>query len=279
MYYILYNEKSNGGKTTKIANKLNKKISENEQTTLLSIYDIYNNEKAFITGLKKEDSLLLVGGDGTYHEFFNRIYPVSVECKIYFYPSGRGNDMARDYKKHKPFEVTHLVNNLPKISVNGQNSYVYVNGIGMGVDSYVCREQNKNINFKVKESYFKIALRVFKKFVPYSIDIEIDGQRKHYEKVWFFVCNNGAYFGGGMKITPKAKREDEWLDICIVHNIKLVKLLIMFPLVFKGLHTHVCKKSITFLRVKNITVRPFGCDVLQLDGEVIEKVDSIEITR
>lgn len=280
MIYILYNDKSNRGKPIRETKKLEKKFKKKKKEVLsFSIFDIDKKELEFHNQLTSNDQLVLIGGDGTLHYYFNQIYPNPIVYRVFIKACGRGNDFAREYKKHKLFEITHLVNDFPKLKINGQEEYVFLNGIGMGVDSLVCLEQLKNAKLKIKESYFKVALRVFKNFKPYSLDIEVDGVSHHYEKVWFFVCNHGKYFGGGMKITPMAKREDNHLDICIVHKIKLRKLLLVFPIVFLGLHRFICKKYIHFYKAKHVVVKPQNCSILQKDGEIAEAVEYIEIKR
>lgn len=280
MIYILYNDRSNRGKPIRAARKLEKKMHrKNKECISKSIFDIDKKELEFHSQLTSKDQLILVGGDGTLHYYFNQIFPNAIPYRVFIKACGRGNDFARDYKKRKLFEITHLVNDFPKLCINHQDEYVFLNGIGMGVDAYVCKEQLKNAKLKIKESYFKVALRVFKTFQTYTLDIEIDGVSHHFEKVWFFVCNHGRFFGGGMKITPKAKREDDVLDLCIVHNIKLWRLLLVFPLVFLGLHRFVRKKYIHFFRGKHILVKPSGCDILQKDGELAVDVKQLEIHR
>lgn len=280
MIYILYNDKSNQGRPIREAKRLEKKFKKQKKEFLsFSIFDIDQKEVEFHQQLTSNDQLILIGGDGTLHHYFNQIYPRPIAYRVFVKACGRGNDFARDYKKHKLFEITHLVNDFPKLKINGQEEYVFLNGIGMGVDSLVCLEQLKNAKLKIKESYFKVAIRVFKKFKPYTLDIEIDGVSYHYEKVWFFVCNHGCYFGGGMKITPMAKREDPHLDICIVHHVHRRKILLIFPIVFLGLHRFILKKYIHFYTAKQVRVNPHGCNILQKDGEIAEAVNSIEIER
>ena len=191
MNYLLYNEKSNNGKPLKVANKYNKKFFKGQNVICLSIYAILNKEKEFCSSLSQNDVVYLFGGDGTFHEFLNRIHPLKVKFKIFAYACGRGNDLARDYTKNKPFEITNLVNDLPVVKINDAEEYVFINGVGMGVDSYVCDKQINNAKFGVKESYFSVALKVFKKFVPYHLKLEMDGKVKNFDNVWFFVCNHG----------------------------------------------------------------------------------------
>lgn len=280
MIYILYNNKSNRGKPIKEAQKLEKKFrKKKKEFTSFSIFDIDQKEIEFHNQLTSTDQLILIGGDGTLHYYFNQIYPHPIVYRVFIKACGRGNDFARDYKKHKLFEITHLVNDFPKLKINNQEEYIFLNGMGMGVDSMVCLEQLNNAKIKKKESYFKVALRVFKNFKPYSLDIEVDGVSHHFDKVWFFVCNHGCYFGGGMKITPMAKREDDHLDICIVHQIKLRKLLFVFPIVFLGLHRFILKKNIQFYTAKQVKVKTYGCNILQKDGEIAGAIETIEIQR
>ncbi|MDE6656161.1 MAG: hypothetical protein K2J85_04135 [Anaeroplasmataceae bacterium] len=281
MIYILYNDKSNRGKPIREAKKLEKKLKRRKKEVLsFSIFDIDKKEVEFHNQLTENDQLILIGGDGTLHYYFNQISPNPIPYRIFVKACGRGNDFARDYKKHKLFEITHLVNDLPKLKINEKEEYVFLNGMGMGVDSYVCQQQLQNAKLKIKQSYFKVALHVFKTFKPYSLDIEIDGVSHHFENVWFFVCNHGRYFGGGMKITPKAKREDDHLDICIVHDIKLWRLILIFPSVFLGLHRFIVrKKYLHFFTAKNVKVKPYNCNILQKDGEIADLVEYIEIQR
>ena len=279
MFYILYNEKSKHGKAVKVAAKLHKKISKKEEARLCSVFDILGREKEYIAKLNPEDKVVIIGGDGTFHQFVNAIKPTKVNCRIFALASGTGNDFSRDYNKKKMFEITHLVNDLPLLTINNEKEYVFLNGAGIGVDSLVCYEQEQAMKKFEKTSYFKVALKVIKNFKPYTLDLTVDGKLHHFENVWFFVCNNGRYFGGGMKITPKAVREDDLLDVCIVHNIKVRKLIFILPTVFLGWHV-MFKKYVSVIRGKHIIADPHGgCDVLQRDGEVSIGVDKIEVRR
>ena len=279
MYYILYNEKSKQGRAVKVAAKLHKKLSKKEEARLCSVFDILGREKEYIAKLNPEDKVVIIGGDGTFHQFVNAVKPNKVNCRVYALASGTGNDFARDYNRKKMFEITHLINDLPLLTINNEKEYVFLNGAGIGVDSLVCYEQEQAMKKYEKTSYFKVALKVIKNFKPYTLDLTVDGKLHHFENVWFFVCNNGRYFGGGMKVTPKAVREDDLLDVCVVHNIKVRKLIFILPTVFFGWHVKF-KKYVSIIRGKHIIADPNGgCDILQRDGEVSTGVDKIEVRR
>lgn len=279
MYYILYNEKSNKGRAVRVAAKLHRKLSKKNETRVISVFDILGREKEYIAELHPEDIVVVIGGDGTFHQFVNAIKPNKVNCRVFALASGTGNDFSRDYNRKKMFEITHLINDLPLLTINNEKEHVFLNGCGIGVDSLVCYEQEQAMKKNEKTSYLKVALKVIKNFKPFTLDLTIDGKAYHYEKVWFFVCNNGKYFGGGMKVTPKAVREDDVLDICVVHNIGVKKLIFILPTVFLGWHV-MFKKHVTMIRGKHVLADPHGaCDILQRDGEVSVGVDKIEVRR
>ncbi len=53
------------------------------------------------------------------------------------------------------------------------------------------------------------------------------------------VCvANGASYGGGMRIVPHAKRNDQLLDVMVVDQVNPFRLLMVFPRVFFGTHVH-----------------------------------------
>lgn len=277
MYCILYNPKSKRGNILKKVNKIYKKFSKTNDCYKINLLEINNKEKTFLNQCRKDDTILLCGGDGTLDQFLNRIYGEPILCRVYFYSCGSGNDFAREFKK-KFIDITECIQDLPKIRVNGREQYVFINGIGMGIDAVVCRSKAQYIFSEVKKGYFSIAVASFKTFRPYSLDIEIDQEVRHYDNVWFFVCNHGKFIGGGMRVAPKAKRADEYLDICIVHSLTPKKILLMFPLIYLGKHLWL-KNHIEYIRCKKCRAVADGCTVLQRDGEVLDYVREIEVER
>ena len=275
MFFILYNPMSNAGKALKTSFKFNKKLlKKGYQTKMINLLE-YNDYQALVADLKAEDILVIFGGDGTLHQIVNNDVFNSLNNKIYMYRSGRGNDFARG-NKGKFFEITNLVKNLPKAKINGTNHY-FLNGLGIGIDALTCKKQADNFLIGKKESYFKIAFKAFFRFKPFDIDVEVDGKVYHYHKVWFFVVQNGKYFGGGMKISPKSERLDNKLEFVVIHSVGFKRLLTIFPLIFIGKHT-IAKKYVNFLTGEKFKFN-FNYHLLQIDGEVIDEVKSLEVTR
>lgn len=275
MYYILYNPKSNSGKTAKqivkFAKKLEKKGNRCELVNLLTLTD-YDTIRS---NVKEDDLIVIAGGDGTLHRVVNTKQFQTLNNKIYMYRCGRGNDFARDHKG-KFFEITELVKNLPIVKINGKEEF-FLNGLGVGIDALTCEKQMQNYLIGKKESYFKIAFKAFFNFKPFDLNITIDGKEYSFNKVWFFVIQNGKYFGGGMKVSPNSCRLDDKLEFVVVHKVGFKRLLCIFPLIFLGKHT-IAKKYVKFITGKNFIAKP-NYDILQVDGEVEKLATSLEVTR
>lgn len=277
LYYLLFNPRANAGNTistvVKLAKKLEKKKNTCQLVNLLVEEDIIEAKKK----LKYDDIIVIIGGDGTLHHIINHKLFSDITNKIYLYKAGRGNDFSRGHKG-KFFEITKELKNLPHVVTNGNLKSNFVNGIGVGIDAYTCKAQIDNADRGIKESYFKIAFKAFKNFKPFSIDVIIDGNSYHYDKVWFFVVQNGKYFGGGMKISPYSIRLDDKLEFYVIHNIGYRRLLAIFPLIFLGKHIW-AKKYVKSVAGKNFSIKVNGYDVMQKDGEVEAGVNSLVVNR
>lgn len=276
MYYILYNPKSNSGKTKKSVLKLQKKLSKrNIDSYLVNLFEL-DKVLDIKSKLVDSDIIVIAGGDGTLHRLVNNQLFSSLKNRIFMYRSGRGNDFSRGHKGDF-FEITDEIKNLPYL-VNNEKKSKFLNGIGVGIDALTCQKQMENFYSGVKESYFNIAFKAFKTFKTFSIDVNIDGVDYHYDNVWFFVVQNGKYFGGGMKVSPESKREDDTLELCVIHDISFKKLLTIFPIIFIGKHT-IFKKCVTVLKGQNFKFHLNGFNLLQRDGEVEYVANDIEVKR
>jgi diacylglycerol kinase (ATP) len=63
---------------------------------------------------------------------------------------------------------------------------------------------------------------------------------------------HGAYFGGGMKIAPKAHRKDAHLDLVIVKNVPKWILILIFPSIYFGGHVIFKKWVKVYKATRNI---------------------------
>ena len=231
------------------------------------------------------EAIIVVGGDGTLHEVVNGLvdYPT---VKIGFIPAESANDFSRGFQTPKsPLEALSFTMkkkqssgkrfDIGKVMVNGQRKKEYfVNNIGTGFDAEVCKLTNES---KMKNYFNKIGLgslayvgsliRLLFTYKLINVNIEMDGKICRYEKVWFVTVSNQPFFGGGMKIAPKANPTDGCLDVTIVHNLSRLKLLFVFITVFFGKHTGF--KEVVQHKGKRVSIKSDDNMLVHADGELI----------
>lgn len=278
LYIVLYNPLSSKGQGRKRCLKLERKLKRKHQKfESFDLLGIVGRESEFIKSVDPKDIVVIVGGDGTLHQFINRTRNYVIPNRIFMYRAGRGNDFSREHKG-RFFEITDELKALPKISYLDKED-LFINGVGIGIDAAVCNGQIQNAMIGLKQSYFSLATHIFRTFKQFKITVDIDSKKYSYDDAWFLVVQNGKYFGGGMKIAPKAERTDEHLDIVVVHKVKVWKLMMVFPLIFFGKHVWFKHLGIEFMTGKHIIVDTEGYDVIQKDGEVVSQVNHFEVER
>ena len=277
MNYILYNPLSSNGTSQKhvhiIENILKK---DNKEYEVIDLVEAAKNIELYAKKIHRNDTMIIVGGDGTLHRFVNGIKYIQNNSKVYLYRGGTGNDFSRDFPKEKLIDITEKIQNLPTVTING-NEELFLNGCGFGVDGEVCLMVNDKANKKKGLNYFKSAIMLLKRFKCYDLEMTVDGVRHTFKKVWFTVVNNGKYFGGGMKITPMSDRNDRILEACVVHSASFWKILLIFPLIFIGKHMWFKHVGITVIKGQNFKVSANAPQVFQTDGEVLKDVQEFEI--
>ena len=275
MDIFLFNELSGSFKPKKI-NKLMSKWAKKHSTTTygLSIIDLEIDK--FFLRLKPNDRIVLVGGDGTLHYFVNYINTIEVKNDIFYIPNGTGNDFYKSIKKEINKPVNKYLLNLPTVEFNDQKIF-FLNGCGTGLDGYVCSLVN-DCEKKGKLSFFKCTYKGFRKYKRTDITVTVDGKNFLFKKVFLASIMNGKYEGGGMKMTPKADRLDNMIDICIIHKLSKFSLILCFPLIYLGWH-RIKRKAVTILSGKEISIK---CDeglYMQVDGEDYKDIKEIHAKR
>lgn len=228
-----------------------------------------------ICALSESDRVLLLGGDGTIMRLANALDGAKYSVPLYLWKSGTGNDFLRDIGKNEETEPVLLnpyLVNLPHVEVKGK-TYLYINGIGFGLDGMVCEVTDKlkaqgvqKIDYTMES--IKLLLGGFK--CP-SGRVTVDGVTKSYKKIWLASAMHGKYYGGGMRVAPDQVRGGDKLTCCVWHTTGRLTTLMHFPKIFEGKHVQY-KKSIDVLTGKKITVEFDTPTALQIDGETVSGV-------
>ena len=248
--YVLYNPLAGNGNAGEDAKLLQMVLDED-----LEYFDMtrITNYTAFLSGMEKDDYLVIVGGDGTLNRFVNDTNGIEISQEILYFPSGSGNDFARELGTNgNPAVITRYLNNLPSVEVNGRR-YRFINGVGFGIDGYCCQvgDELKKIPGK-KPNYTAIAIKGL---------------------LFHFSARNaptmlGRYYGGGMIPTPEQDRSSGKLSLMLFHGAGRLRTLCVFPSIFKGKHVK-HKNMVAVHTGHEITVEFDRPTPLQIDGETI----------
>jgi diacylglycerol kinase family enzyme len=270
MDLIIYNPLSKNAKsnvyTHKLVRKYKKKGIPFRLRSILKIDDIrlYLEKKIHI------DNVILLGGDGTINRFVNDIVEYDIKQTIYLKSNGSGNDYLRSLKSND-----HLPQTVMEASFDNGDKTYFMNGIGMGVDGLVATYVNA-LSHKGKLRYLISTLKALIAFVPEPTEIKANGKTYKFDKTYIVAANNGKYFGGGMKIAPKADISSDELDVIIVHTINKWLILPIFFTIYLGLHP-IFKRWVTCFKADSLEVNFTTPQLGQADGEGIVDVSSMRV--
>lgn len=275
MNYLFYNPSARNGKAAEDL-QLIKKTLDGQDVEIYAVTDI-DDYVSVIDKIQPEDIVYIVGGDGTLNRFINDSTNLRILGDIFFYSAGTGNDFKHDVDPDNSLyriRLNDYIRNLPTVTVGGV-TYKFVNGIGFGIDGYCCEEGDRQRAAGRQDiNYSAIAVKgCLFRFKPYGADITVDGETRHYDKVWLAPTMFGKYYGGGMKVAPEQDRNNPQHTVTsvVIHGTGRLKTLIRFTKIFSGEHTKYTDMVDirTGHEVRVVFDRPCA---LQIDGETVKNV-------
>lgn len=275
MNYLFFNPSAKNGKAAEDL-QLIKKTLDGQDVEIYAVTDI-DDYVSVIDKIQPEDIVYIVGGDGTLNRFINDSTNLRILGDIFFYSAGTGNDFKHDVDPDNSLyriRLNDYIRNLPTVTVGGV-TYKFINGVGFGIDGYCCEEGDRQrAAGKQDINYSAIAVKgCLFRFKPYGADITVDGETRHYNKVWLAPTMFGRYYGGGMKVAPEQDRNNPQHTVTsvVIHGTGRLKTLIRFAKIFFGEHTKYTDMVDirTGHEVRVVFDRPCA---LQIDGETVKNV-------
>ncbi|CRK84453.1 diacylglycerol/lipid kinase family protein [Neobacillus massiliamazoniensis] len=286
--YFIVNPKAKNGQCLKIWQKIVEQLKK-DHIHFLAFFTEYPGHAQTLAGRiaskNREDIIIVaVGGDGTLHEVLNGVIS-HPNVTLAFIPGGSGNDFSRGF--HIPTDpvealtvIRRLWNKEPdfidigRMIRNDQPDHFFINNMGAGFDAVISYEVNRS---KIKALLNKLSmgrliyvyflLKMLFTYKTSTFHLSIDGKTHIFENTWFVTVSNQPFYGGGMKIAPRAEPDDGLLDITVVHQLSRLKLLLVFISVFWGNHIYF-KEVKTFTGVDIVIQSQFPIYV-HADGEHI----------
>jgi diacylglycerol kinase (ATP) len=227
-------------------------------------------------------AVIVIGGDGTLHEVVNGManYPKIPVC---FIPAGSGNDFARGVRLkdrgiklfHKYIKRPRQIVRLGKYTTNHRSKKgqrIFLNSIGFGLDGEVVATANQQKNrcwarklHLAKLAYSFALLRTIKRAKPIKFKLILDGKPYPVQEAMMVTITNHPFYGGGMKIAPKANIKTPTFYVLLVEPIKKKKLLAMFFSVFLG--QHIRMNEVRQVKASCVEIQATKQIPFQVDGQ------------
>ena len=222
---------------------------------------------------------LIFGGDGTVHRHLAQLGQQKVPTLVV--PAGSGNDFAKAlgirneemalqaWKQFCAEEKNHGEKNIKEIDLgmilaSGQEKFFCcVAGVGMDAEANA-RANRMPRSLKRRGGYVLAALQSLIAFNAAEMTVSTEG-RKIRRSTFFIAVGNARSYGGGMKVTPQAKLDDGWLDVCVLSKINKLKLLCWVPTIFFGQHLRL--KEVEYLQASDLRIEADRKLNLYADGE------------
>lgn len=226
------------------------------------------------TDLSSYDGLVAAGGDGTLFEVLNGLYRHDPQNRVPLglIPIGTGNAFARDLgllpgQWKKAIEQIRAGNlrsfDVGRVEYPGA-CYHFLNIVGSGlpVDAMITSAKLKLLGtaaYTLAAFWHAIKLR------KYPLVIEIDGKRIKKECM-FLEISNTRYTGTSFLMAPDAVFDDGLFDITLLGKISTLRLLRLFPTIYRG--EHVLHKEVITFRGREIRILEPESMTLAPDGEL-----------
>lgn len=184
------------------------------------------------------DAIGLAGGDGTVAMALAALDGVN-RVPFGVLPVGSGNDFARDagVPTALPEAFRVLVEGEPcaldTARVIGGARYCCVASVGLDEIALPIIHASPFPRSKALNVY--AALRALVSYRPRALRVTWEGGAFEGEAMFAAVTNTRSY-GGGFRVSPRARLDDGQLDLCIVRRAGALKLLGSFPRILRGTH-------------------------------------------
>jgi len=243
---------------------------------------------------ENSSGIIGVGGDGTIQEIAAGMMEACkgkpyIPVPLAILPCGSGNDFAitigrsklgfmRKYHSIKDAGAAKTVFNAVtggrkhRVDLIKADSMAFLNIGNMGLDAKIATNA---LQLKKRFGHYAYIAAVYKSITQHEnlpLTIKVDGEVLKGKYTLVAICN-GQYYGGGLKIAPKACVDDGKITACLVESMSRSKAMLLFPTILLTLHTHL--KEVRYLKCDSLTVTFEEGETLCLDGNLYKKSGNV----
>jgi len=262
-YIFIVNPIAGGGRALKAIPLIEGSCKENRLSFQIILTEYTKHGTEISSQFRDKDKVVVaVGGDGTVNETLSGL--VGSEAVLGILPFGSGNDIGSSFHITPKNALDVILQGYSKrFDVGKVNDKFFMGVASCGFDTEVNRTANRIPRF-IKDAPLYV-LSILITLISYQckkLTIEFLDQIIEKE-IMLLAVGHGDRYGGGMKITPNADREDGLFDLCLVSKVSKFELIRLIPKVFKG--THITHPKVSNYKVPYLTIRGEG--LVYADGE------------
>jgi len=143
---------------------------------------------------------------------------------------------------------------------------------GTGLDAAISRQTTKHPRWLQSHGGYVLALvQTLVRFQPpqvtLSLESDDDWQTPIRETGMLIAVGNGPRYGSGMRLAHLAELDDGLLDVCFVRKLNKLRLLRLFPAVFRG--THIGMKEVEYWKATRVRIQTNPVLEIFADGEYV----------
>jgi YegS/Rv2252/BmrU family lipid kinase len=249
-------------------------------------------ELAAVAARKGTKLIIACGGDGTISEVANGILSSGNDAELGILPSGTGGDFrktlgiplraaaaARILRDGRTRSID--VGKVTFTTDDGEQESRYFLGVasfGMSADVIARVKQGgpdwlpaKARGWLTGRVSFGLAMvQTALKMEATRVVVQLDDDPARHMTVANLCIANARYFGGGMKIAPKAKLTDGKFDVISIGDLGAARILANAPRLYVG--AHLSMAEVGHALATKIAVRPIEKDQrieIEVDGEIL----------
>jgi diacylglycerol kinase (ATP) len=243
-------------------------------------------------GAKEGRHLIIAcGGDGTISEVANGILESGIDVELGILPSGTGGDFRRTLSiPTRASDAARTLRNgrTRRIDVGratyfnhegAQESRYFLGVASLGMSTHIIERVKASTSRWLpaarsgwlggKLSFALSTAQTTLASPKTNVSVQLDNGREQRLTVSNLCIANARYFGGGMKVAPKARLDDGQFDIITINNLGALKILANAHKLYRG--THLEMEEVYQALAKVVTARPAQKDetiAIEIDGEL-----------
>ncbi len=221
--------------------------------------------------------VIALGGDGAFHHLVEAAAGSS--AILGFLPAGNGNDIAEGLGiPRDPIEAAHsFLHGRPRaidvVRVNftadsaASRTAIFIGAGGLGLDAEAAQLANTRFRgWPGVTRYIAGALWARRNFRSLELDANMDGESWR-GRVLFAAVANAPCYGSGVRIAPSAKMDDGWLEVTLVQEMPLMRLLEAIPIVLR--FGDIRWPELRRYRARRVTFKTNRPALVHGDGEIL----------